>query len=117
MTDHDDLTRPRRYERLEVAELLNIKDTWLKVWGTADLVPHQRSGKPGPRQRGVWFTYDDVMEIGRRLPTLMSPRQANHRAEAPPESTPAESVEVATEPDEDFLDQFAGLRSLRTHGA
>lgn len=113
MTDHADLTRLRRYERLEVAELLNIKDTWLKVWVTADLVPHQRSGKPGPRQRGVWFTYDDVMEIGRRLPSLMSPRQANHRAEAPPENTRAEAVAMATEPDEDLMGQFAGLRSLR----
>jgi hypothetical protein len=38
MTDDDDLTRLRHYERLEVAELLDIPDTWLKVWVTAVLV-------------------------------------------------------------------------------
>ena len=35
---------------------------------TGHKVPHQRSGKPGPRQRGVWFTYDDILAIGRMLP-------------------------------------------------
>ena len=56
----------RRYTRPEAVDLLNIPPTWLKRWVTADLVPHQRSGA----QRGVWFTYADICEIGRLLPSL-----------------------------------------------
>ena len=81
MTDHNDLIPIQRYTRQQAAELLNIRDTWLKVWVTGHKVPHQRSGKPGPRQRGVWFTYDDILAIGRMLPGLMTGRQANGRAE------------------------------------
>ena len=40
-----------------------------------------QNGKPGPRQRGVWFTYDDILAIGRMLPGLMTGRQANGRAQ------------------------------------
>jgi hypothetical protein len=67
----------RRYTRTEVAAMLNIPDTWLKRWVTDDAIPHRRSGAV----RGVWFTYDDVLAIGVLLPALMTPRQANGRAE------------------------------------
>lgn len=36
-------------------------------------VPHQRSGKT----RVVWFTYDDIIAIGRMLPQLITGIQAN----------------------------------------
>lgn len=81
MTDHDDFTALRRYTRQEASARLNISDSWLKNLVTQRAVPHQRSGKPGPRQRGVWFTYDDILAIGRMLPGLMTGRQANGRAE------------------------------------
>ena len=81
MTQLDEFTALRRYSRKQAACLLHIPDTWLKRWVTAHEVPHQRSGKPGPRQRGVWFTYDDIVQIGRMLPSLMSCREANSRAE------------------------------------
>ena len=60
MTENDDVKTLRRYTRAEAAATLNIPDTWLKVWVTDGLMPHQRSGKPGPRHRGVWFTYGDT---------------------------------------------------------
>jgi hypothetical protein len=53
MTDHDDFTALRRYTRHEAAARLNISDSWLKGWVTQRAVPHQRSGQPGPNQRGV----------------------------------------------------------------
>lgn len=81
MEDIDELKALRRYTREEVADLLGIPETWLKRWVTEDAVPHQRSGQPGPRQRGVWFTYDNILEIGGMLSGLMSDRQANSRAE------------------------------------
>ena len=123
MTDHDELTTLRRYTRREAADLLNIPDTWLKVWVTGHQVPHQRSGKPGPRQRGVWFTYDDIREIGRMLPGLQSVRQANSRAESCGAAEPTEpahptGAEVADEAmtshvSEDEFAKFMGVASLR----
>ncbi|WP_341927875.1 hypothetical protein [Nocardioides psychrotolerans] len=113
MTDHTDLIAFRRHTRKEAAVMLNVPDTWLKVWVTADKVPHQRSGQPGPRQRGVWFTYDDILAIGRLLPSLMTGRQANGRAESPAEQPASEPI-VSPEVGADLLGQFAGLRSLRT---
>lgn len=78
MIDNDDFKIERRYTRDEVAELLNIKDRWLREWVTKNRIPHQRKGTV----RGVWFTYDDIRAIGRMLPELMTNRQANARAEA-----------------------------------
>jgi hypothetical protein len=53
--------------------MLNVPKTWLKRWVTARVVPHQRKGNPaGKQQRGVWFTLQDIPEIGRRLPELMA---------------------------------------------
>lgn len=70
MNENDDQKTLRRYTRAEAAAKLNISDTWLlKVWVTDGAVPHQRSGKPGPRQRGVWFTYANILEIGRLCPS------------------------------------------------
>jgi hypothetical protein len=44
-------------------------------------MPHQRSGKPdGKQQRGVWFTWADILAIGELLPELMTPRQAERTA-------------------------------------
>lgn len=115
MTDDHDLTALRRYTRKEAAAMLNSPDTWLKVWVTDDKVPHQRSGKPGPRQRGVWFIYNDILAIGRMLPGLMTERQANSRAEAHHDGASVEPTAVLSGSDADLLAQFAALRSLRTH--
>ncbi len=55
----------RCYKRAEVAQILHIPDTWLKRWVTARRIPHQRSGNPGGvQQRGVWFTWADILAIG-----------------------------------------------------
>ena len=114
MSNPDDFASLRRYTRNEVAATLNIPEPWLKVWVTDDLVPHQRSGKPGPRQRGVWFTRDDILEVGRKLPALMSARQANGRAEAAVPGVEAPEPEQVLSPVSDAdLERFAGLSSLR----
>ncbi len=113
MTDHDNFTALRRYTRQEAAARLNISDSWLKHWVTQRTVPHQRSGKPGPHQRGVWFTYADIQAIGQVLPELMSGRQANSRAESPSAGVAAQPAAAPTEAAEDLIKQFSDLRSLR----
>jgi hypothetical protein len=66
----EQLATRRCCTRAEAAKALNIKDTWLKRWVTACCVPHQRSGDPnGKQQRGVWFTWADILAIGRCSPT------------------------------------------------
>lgn len=88
------------------------------------VVPHQRTGKPGKRQRGVWFTYDDILQIGRMLPDVLSGRQANSRAESTPVDEPTEpahhyiALEVTADAvTEDFshddFAQYIGLASVR----
>lgn len=126
----DDFKTLRRYSRQEAAALLHIRDSWLKVWVTDDVIPHRRSGTPGPRQRGVWFTYDDILAIGRMLPSLMSPRQANGRVEGRVDGASAakgevprtqadlvEGVSIEAPPhgvvSDDEWAAFAGLASLR----
>jgi len=125
MDSNDDLRACRAYYRPEVAAMLNIPEAWLRGWVADRSIPHQRRGKPGPRQRGVWFTYDDVLEIGRMLPDLMTSRRANTRAEgrttatghsepaptvaACPESVQAPGAEVS----DDLLMRFSQLRSTK----
>ena len=75
-----DLYTVRAYKTKEVALLLGCKISWLETWVTKGLIPHQRSGA----LRGVWFTYDDMIATGRMMPSLMTPRQANSRAEERP---------------------------------
>jgi hypothetical protein len=124
--DDNDLKTFRRYSRQDAAALLNAPDSWLKTWVTDDVVPHQRSGKPGPRQRGVWFTYDDILAIGKLMPSLMTARQANKRAEARPDPVPSPpaSLQPSLPVRGDVLqavyavsdvewDSFGGLTSLR----
>ena len=94
----DDFKTLRRYTRREAATLLRIPEAWLKEWVTSRVVQHQRSGKPGPRQRGVWFTYDDIVAIGRMLPELMTTRQANGRAEASSQTGPEAAQRADTTP-------------------
>lgn len=87
--------------------MLNIPEHWLKDWVWQHRVPHQRKGT-----RGVWFTLSDVEDIGRRLPTFMSPRQGSSRAaheEGPPGTAPV-PVDAKTE---DLMARFEGLRSAR----
>lgn len=124
--DDNDLKTLRRYSRQDAAALLHISDSWLKGWVTDGVVPHQRSGKPGPRQRGVWFTYDDVLAIGKMMPNLMTVRRANKRAEAQPCEGPrqvathhpvpdtgnAVAPSRAALPDDEWA-AFGGLVSLR----
>lgn len=93
MTYEDDFKTLRRYSRQEAAAILKVKDSILRNLVTKRAVPHQRTGEPGPRQRGVWFTYDDILETGRMLPDVLSGRQANSRAEGPAaEAEPTESA-------------------------
>jgi len=74
----DDFTTLRRYEPVDVATHLHIPKTWVKDWITLRLIPMQMSGST----RGVWFTYANILEIGRMLPALTTARQANARARA-----------------------------------
>jgi hypothetical protein len=125
MDTYADLAVHRRYTRAEAASMLNIPETWLKVWVTQGAVPHQRSGKPGPHQRGVWFTYADIRTIGQRLTSLVSTRQANSRAEVRPDSGSvnatgtsdseivlADSAETVAGVSDADLAAFASLTSL-----
>lgn len=123
----DELRTLKRYKRADAAQLLNIPEHWLRDWVSQDLVPHQRKGTT----RGVWFTWEDIVSTGRALPTLMTSRQGNRRAEAQdPDSRDADAEEART-PDrdprvrlaapsstegcdaEELLDRFAALRSSR----
>lgn len=97
-TIEEDFKTLRRYSRQEVAAILKVKDSWLKEWVWKRVVPHQRSGEPGPHQRGVWFTYDDILATGALMPSLMSGRQANSRAEVPVTTTEPTEGEHAEEP-------------------
>jgi hypothetical protein len=117
MDTSDAFVTLRRYERKEVAAMLNISDAWLKKWVTGRCVPHQRSGTV----RGVWFTYDDAVAIGRMLPELMTGRQANSRAEGHAASQPVLDADRAAAPEPmavtpigEALELFGGLRSLRS---
>lgn len=98
MNENDDFKTLRRYTHKEAAAKLNLPIWWLKDWVSKDLVPHQRKGEV----RGVWFTYDDIIAIGRMLPDLMTTRQANVRAEARRVDDAAPPFERASEaaPDE-----------------
>jgi hypothetical protein len=97
----------RRYKRREAAEKLNIPETWLKRWVSARCVPHQRSGDPGAKQqRGVWFTLSDIVEIGRMLPELMTPRQAQAAATADAALPLLGEPELITT---DVLDKWASI--------
>jgi hypothetical protein len=124
--DDNDFKTFRRYSRRDAANLLHVPDSWLKNWVTNNAVPHQRSGKPGPRQRGVWFTYGDILAIGEMMPSLMTTRQANSRAEGQLDGAPnrlpgerplslagGEDVPPANSVSDDAWQAFANLSSLR----
>lgn len=113
MTDHDDFTALRRYTRQEASARLNISDSWLKNLVTQRAVPHQRSGKPGPRQRGVWFTDPDIQAIAQVLPELMTGRQANAWAESSAGITSDKPIVQRANAPDHTVERFAGLRSLR----
>ncbi len=66
----------------------------------------------------MWFTYADICEIGRMLPSLMSGRQANSRAEdSNGQVAVAIEEEVAMdagpEVSDDNFASFLNLRSVR----
>ncbi|TKJ18285.1 hypothetical protein [Blastococcus sp. CCUG 61487] len=104
---NEQLATVRRYKRAEVAEVLNIPDTWLKRWVTARCIPHQRSGDPnGKQQRGVWFTAGDILAIGRLLPELMTPRQAKRAAAPDTHCAAPDAPEPLTA---DVLDEWASI--------
>ncbi|MQA35279.1 hypothetical protein [Modestobacter roseus] len=103
----EQLATVRRYKRAEVAQVLNIPDTWLKRWVTARCIPHQRSGNPnGKQQRGVWFTAGDILTIGRMLPELMTARQAKTAAAAAAHPAAPEAPEPLAA---DVLDKWASI--------
>jgi hypothetical protein len=66
-----------------------------------------RSGDPnGKQQRGVWFTWADILAIGEMLPELLTERQAKKVAAA--DASP--SMLGAPEPiTTDMLDQWASI--------
>jgi hypothetical protein len=97
----------RRYERAEVAQMLKIKETWLKRWVTARCIPHQRSGDPnGKQQRGVWFTWADILAVGEMLPELMTEHQAKWVAAADAAPLVLGGPELITT---DMLDEWASI--------
>jgi hypothetical protein len=103
----EQLATRRRYTRAEAAQALNIKDTWLRRWVTARCIPHQRSGDPnGKQQRGVWFTWADILAIGTMVPELMTERQAKRAAAADANSAPRSAAEPLTA---DVLDRWASI--------
>ena len=70
-------------------------------------IPHQRSGNPdGIQQRGVWFTWADILAIGQMLPELMTPRQAKRAAAA--DAHPA-APDAPQPPTTDVLDRWASI--------
>lgn len=112
--DNNELRPVRRYTRIEAAEALNISQYWLRDWVAEGRVPHRRKGK----QRGVWFTWEDIIAIGEMLPALMTSRQGTGRAEAATgdagaDAGPSAGGTTAGLPP-DVLASFAGLRSLRS---
>ncbi|PWW20887.1 hypothetical protein JD79_00011 [Geodermatophilus normandii] len=107
---NEQLDTLRRYDRAEAAQILNIPETWLKRWVTARCIPHQRSGHPdGVQQRGVWFTWADILAIGQMLPELMTERQAKRAAAGGAHSAAPDAPKLLTA---DVLDRWAstGLR-------
>ncbi|MCU1612968.1 MAG: hypothetical protein JWO98_508 [Frankiales bacterium] len=103
----EQLATRRAYTRAEVAQALNIKDSQLKRWVTARCIPHQRSGNPdGKQQRGVCFTWADILAIGEMLPHLLTPRQAQRAAAANPEPAVAGVPEAISEA---MIDEWARL--------
>lgn len=104
----DDFRAIRCYGRAEAAKMLKVKEYRLKRWVTARSVPHQRSGL----ERGVWFTYEDLQWIGQHLHELMPLHRASSAGGgAAPSELRADGDGVS---DEDLLQHFGGLRSLRT---
>ena len=104
---NDQLATVRCYKRAEVAEILNIPETWLKLWVTARFIPHQRSGNPnGKQQRGVWFTWTDILAIGDMLPELMTVRRAKKAAGANADPSALGAPKAITA---DLLDQWASI--------
>ena len=95
----EQLAPVRRYTRAEAARALNVPETWLKRWVTERRVPHQRKG----RQRGVWFTWSDILSIGAMLPELMTNRQA----------VEATRIVPVTGPSDELLNRWARLTSAR----
>jgi hypothetical protein len=92
--------------------MLNISPYWLRDWVAAHAIPHQRKGE----LKGVWFRYEDICEIGRMLPSLMTERQTNSRAEKRRKdagATKAGGMQVDAAAADNQVDRFAGLRSLR----
>jgi hypothetical protein len=103
----EQLAAVRCYTQADVVEALKIKKTWLKRWVSAGCIPHQRSGDPnGKQQRGVWFTAEDVLKIGRMLPVLMTTRQS--KAAVAMNADPARSG-APEQLSEAVVDQWARL--------
>jgi hypothetical protein len=69
----EQLAAVRLYTAGEVVTMLRLKPTWLKNWITQQRIPHVRSGA----ERGVCFTAEHVLEIGRMLPELLGGRRGS----------------------------------------
>lgn len=88
----------RRYSRQEAAEILKVKDSILRSLVPKRAAPTNASGSRYAAE-GVWFTYDDILQIGRMLPDLLSGRQAKSRAEVPVTATELTEGEHPEDPD------------------
>jgi len=72
----DEIAALRCYKPAEVVRLLNIPAKRLKTWVQENRVPYQCAGV----ERGVWFTAEDIRQIGEKLPELMGGPRGGRRA-------------------------------------
>jgi hypothetical protein len=109
MTD-EQLAAVRRCTSDEVVKMLNIPAKWLKELVREGRVPHQRTGPT----KGVWFTAEDVLNIGEMLPELMSHGRTS--AEAPPaDGQPDDGVPPRPAEAEPTAQQLAERAQLTAH--
>jgi hypothetical protein len=97
----------RCYTSAEVVKMLNMKEKWLKELVCERRVPHQRTGPT----KGVWFTAEDVLNIGEMLPALMSYRRMS-RGAGPADGQPDDGVPprpAQAEPTAQLLAEWAQL--------
>ena len=88
--------------------MLNIPAKWLRELVRERRVPHQRTGET----KGVWFTAEDVLEIGEMLPELMSRSRASGEApsaDGQPDGGDVPGTPAPAEPSAQMLAEWAQL--------
>jgi hypothetical protein len=109
MTD-EQLAAIRCYTSPEVIQMLNMKEKWLKNLVRERRVPHQRTGPT----KGVWFTAEDVRNIGEMLPELMSHRRTSDAA-PPADGQPDDGVPPRPAQADPTAQQLAEWAQLTAH--